>query len=522
MVSLQELVRLAFGEPVTWVQGDPWKSRPIEWVAVSIQDVRGGDGLLLPVVELSEEILTTIRDLGVTVLFLLGSSDIPSLSFPEELAVVSLPGQGDIRACQRALLTVLINQRAGWIERGFSIHEKLSYLAVEGEGLDGLAKAMADVSRHGILVQDKRLRILAECPSSGLGGAWSEIIEGLKSLDRLPEPLQDRKLAGRQSLVYKQDIPGGLTRFVTAIRVGEVARGYLSLISLAGELDTLDQIVAEQGAMVCAVEMARSKAVHETEKRLKGNLLTALLQENLEPRDVRLWLQTMGLDLDHPYAALRFAWDSPSPPSRRRLETLVNGEVTRLGLKVIVNSMGAEVVCFCQGLPTTAQPEEALSLGQSVLQQAYTEYPDSPVRCGIGTASRDTSEWLISFRQAGQALEMARRLGERKALYFPDLSVFRLLMQIEHNPELIAFQEEILGPLLAHEGGRELIHTLEVYFEHNGNLSQTAEALFVHRNTLIYRLERIAEIAHMNLDLPETRLAVHLALHITRMRGNSK
>jgi PucR family transcriptional regulator, purine catabolism regulatory protein len=100
--------------------------------------------------------------------------------------------------------------------------------------------------------------------------------------------------------------------------------------------------------------------------------------------------------------------------------------------------------------------------------------------------------------------------------------VFRLLMQIEHNPELIAFQEEILGPLLAYEGGRELIHTLEVYFEHNGNLSQTAEALFVHRNTLIYRLERIADIAHMNLDLPETRLAVQLALHITRMRGNLK
>jgi purine catabolism regulator len=313
-----------------------------------------------------------------------------------------------------------------------------------------------------------------------------------------------------------------LNRLVAAIRVSDVARGYLSLVGLAGEMDSLDQIVAEQGTLVCAVEMARSKAVHETEKRLKGNLLTALIQENLSPRDARLWLQTMGLDLDYTHLALRFAWDSTSPPSRRRLETLVNGEVTRLNVKVIVNSMGEEVVCFCQVAPTVGRPEVALLLGQAVLDQALKEHPESPVRCGIGTQSRDTSEWQVSFRQAGQALEMARRLNERKPLYFPDLSVYRLLMQLEHSPELIAFQEEMLGPLLGYEAGRELIRTLEVYFERNGNLSQTAEALFVHRNTLIYRLERIAEIAHLNLDLPETRLALQLALHITRMRGNPK
>jgi purine catabolism regulator len=114
---------------------------------------------------------------------------------------------------------------------------------------------------------------------------------------------------------------------------------------------------------------------------------------------------------------------------------------------------------------------------------------------------------------------MARRFEERKPLYFADLSVYRLLFQFEHNPELIAFQEEILGPLLAYEGGRELLLTLESYFKHNANMTQTSETLFIHRNTLIYRLERIAEIANLDLDKPETRLAVQIALHIYRMRA---
>jgi purine catabolism regulator len=114
---------------------------------------------------------------------------------------------------------------------------------------------------------------------------------------------------------------------------------------------------------------------------------------------------------------------------------------------------------------------------------------------------------------------MARRLGEQKPLYYSDLSVYRLLFQLEHSPELIAFQEETFGPLLAFEGGNELIHTLETYFEHNGNLSQTAEALFIHRNTLIYRMERIAAITNLELDKPDNRLALQLALRIYRMLG---
>ena len=73
--------------------------------------------------------------------------------------------------------------------------------------------------------------------------------------------------------------------------------------------------------------------------------------------------------------------------------------------------------------------------------------------------------------------------------------------------------------MLAYEGGQELLQTLEVYFANNGSLTQAADALYIHRNTLIYRLDRVAEIGGFNLDNPETRLAVELALHIYRMRG---
>ena len=521
-LTLYDLLRLAFTGPVTWLSGETKANCSVSWVSLSTDDAHSGDLILLPIKELDERILEKAHARQAAALLFLG---VPIQTIPhldEDFPIAVINEAGDLRSVERLLLTLLVNQRALLMERGVRIHAQLSQLAAQGEGLDGLVEAMANIFAHGVLVQDKRLGILAQQPSSGLLGIWGEVIDSLTSLEHLPETLRDRKRAALQNSTLYQEIPGNLARLIIPITVAEVARGYLSVVSLAGELDALDQMVAEQGSLVCAIEMARTKAVRETEKRLKGDLLTALTQENLSPRDARLWALTMGLDLGMAHTALRFAWDAPSPPSRRRLETLVNGEVARQVLKAIVSQMGTEVICFCQIPSNEPRPAAAIKLGQGVIQQALRENPDIPARCGIGTPASDLSEWRVSFRQAGQALDMARRLGENKPLFFPDLSVYRLLLQIEHNPELIAFQEETLGPLLAYDGGLELIRTLEAYFEHNGNLSQTAEGLFIHRNTLIYRMERIAGITNLDLDKPETRLAVQLALHIHRMKGSPR
>jgi len=521
-LSLIDIFRLAFEEPIVWLSGEDAVSKEINWVVTYGQEMYAGDILLLTTAQIDDQILAQAQSEDIACICLLGEIGSQIKKLPENVPIVQVPGSQGIRTAQRSLITVLTNHRASLMERGVRLHAQLSQLAAEGEGLEGIARAIADISGRAILIQDKRGNILAEYPCKDLVEIWKDVVNQLNSFEDLPEALRDRKLAGRQPTMVIQDLPGGLVRLVLPITVGEVARGYLSLVGLSSGLDALDQLVAEQGASVCAVEMARSKAIREAEKRLKGDLLTALLQENLSPRDARLWVQAMGLDINQAHVAVRFAWDAPSPPSRRRLETIVNGEISEQNIKAIVNPMGVEVVCFIQVNSGDARPTAALDYCQSVLDQADHEYPEIMIHCGIGIPALALSDWRISFRQAGQALDMARRLGEKRPYYFPDLSVYRLLFQIEYNPELMTFQEETLGPLLAHEGGDELVHTLEAYFAHNGNLSQTAEALFIHRNTLVYRMERIAEISGLDLNRSETRLAVQLALHIHRMLGRNR
>lgn len=520
-ISLKDLLRLSFPKPANWLAGECYGERLVRWVATCIDELQPGDLLLVESARLDSQLILQARQHEAVALVIIGGSEIrPPVEAAELAVLVADEPDGDIYAIQRQMLVVLINQRAALMERGARIHAQLSQLEAEGKGLEGLVKAMSEISGRGILIQDKRGWILAQHSSSSLLSIWKNILEQLGDLEGLPDYLIDRRQAGSPGTIITQQIPGGLERLIAPIIVGEMARGYLSLVGLEGEIDDLDHLVIEQGCFVCAIEMARNKAIRETEKRLKGDLLNALLQDDLAPREAGLWAQTMGLDLEQAHVALRFAWDGTQPPSRRRLETLVNGAIAQLGLRVIVSPLGSEVICYCQVSQAASRPEEVFLLGQSVLDQASREYPEIQARCGIGIPAPSLEDWRVSLRQAGQALEMARRLAEPKPLYYSDLSVYRLLFQLEHSPELIAFQEETIGPLLSLENANEFIHTLEAYFEHNGNLSQTAEALFLHRNTLIYRMERIAAITNLELDKPENRLAMQLALRIYRMLGS--
>ena len=65
----------------------------------------------------------------------------------------------------------------------------------------------------------------------------------------------------------------------------------------------------------------------------------------------------------------------------------------------------------------------------------------------------------------------------------------------------------------AAEGAAEAgVETLEAYFACNGNLSEAARRLHLHRNSLLYRLERIQEVLHADLEDADTRLALQVAL----------
>jgi hypothetical protein len=269
--TIKDLFRLAFSAPVVWLSEGANERPHLNWVVTSVDEAQQGDILLLSTVSNAARTLVRARELGTAAVIFLGHESPPEKILPEGLTVVAIPGPTNPQTIQRLLLTALINQRVALVEQGVRIHVQLSQIEAEGHGIAGLVNAMAEISGRGVIVQDKRLSIMAHNAPKELKRSWNKILASLSSLESLPESLRDRKLAALHGVAVEQKLAEGFSRLVSPITVGGMARGYLSLIGTSGELDALDSLVVEQGALVCAVEMSRTKAVREAEKRLKGD-----------------------------------------------------------------------------------------------------------------------------------------------------------------------------------------------------------------------------------------------------------
>ncbi len=516
-IALGDLIRLAFPKG-SHLPASAVRDRAVRWVVMAGSGVspQADDFVLCGSAPSKKDLTAWAKDgvAGVAVEAVPGSG-------PAGLALIKLPSGAPLRDIQRAALELIVNRQAYLIGRGAQIYQTLVRLSVEGADLQGLAQAMADQTGKSVVIQDKRLKPIAEAVNPGLSHVWPDVLNSLSLLSHLPEGLRDRRQAALGGW-REQQLPGTLMRLVSPIVTKGMARGYLSIIGLAGELDSLDQLVIEHGAQACALEMAKAKAVSDAEKRAHGDFVDAVLTGSLPIEELRRWAGRIGYDIEPPHAALVWKWGGKDPkPSLRRLETLVNQSATKLGLAALIRPRGEEVVAFC-AVADAGRPEAALRLADEVRAAGVVEYPSAIPHGGVGRTAGEFEDWRDSHREATQALSMALRLGERVPLFFGDLSVYRLLFQLERSPELEAFCREVLGPLMDYEGAGDLLETLEAFCERLGNLSQTAEKLFIHRNSLLYRMERIHQIAGIDMNNPDTRLAVHLALKIRRMLRPAK
>jgi purine catabolism regulator len=133
---------------------------------------------------------------------------------------------------------------------------------------------------------------------------------------------------------------------------------------------------------------------------------------------------------------------------------------------------------------------------------------------GLGEPLTAPAQVRRSAQEAHDAAQLgAIVLGPRHIARPTDLGVYRLLLTLREHGELEPFTQRALEPLLRdHRHGDTLVETLEAFFACNGNSARAAEKLHLHRNSLLYRLNQVRDLLGQDLDDPETRLALQLAI----------
>jgi len=272
-------------------------------------------------------------------------------------------------------------------------------------------------------------------------------------------------------------------------------------------LDYLDQI---SGAVGRAYLETRERLMRQRD-RDRDRVLQRLLAGDVTA-DLRRLAASLDLGLSPPYRVLACA--VPHDPEA----DAVLAEAWRgVGPLLVGDEPGTWIALVRRDADVRGLAEE----GARALQRARTRSGgggagDPPLRIGAGPVAGRLEDVADAARRARRALSVGARLTP-EALVHDDreTAVYALL---DGDPEeLRAHVQHVLGPLLGDDGrSRMLLETLEALVSTRG-LNETAAQLGIHRHTVVYRLQRLRDLLGMDLDDPEQRHRLWLALQAMRL-----
>lgn len=512
-ITVNDVLRLALPPGTAVVAGTSGMQRQVTWVVTpratlpAFANLRGGEIALVSLTALealdSHLTLTSLIErlaaVPISAIAVIGEiSEVARVAADSaRTPLLSMPA-ADLREAEREVQRLISDYEAQLERRAAQLGNLLTQRSLAGAGLTGLIELLTERTGRAVACYSAA----GELRGMKARGSARVALQTLRPTEAGPtsqlgqsiwvQPLGSNSAGERDLRAY----------------------GYLAL---AGEaLDEWDRQAAQQGATVLALELAKEHAVMAAEERLRGDFVQSVLAG--PPADSEALLQRgqeLGYDLRRAHVAMLCTVSEADAAAAAQLAGALNTALSALKINAPTMRRADGMLCY---LPLAGRSQRPRDLAEQLRGRLAAEAPS--VVLAIGKEAPAVGAWARSLREAEQALILGRQLLDpTHVLDFGDLGVYRLLLLLRESPELWEFYRTTLAALTDYDRKQhaELLKTLDAFFTNLGNLARAADALHVHRNTLLYRLERISEISGMNLDDAEDRLALWLALKAHRV-----
>lgn len=170
-------------------------------------------------------------------------------------------------------------------------------------------------------------------------------------------------------------------------------------------------------------------------------------------------------------------------------------------------------VILIKSLASNSTHEDMMAVADTIVAMMNTEAMLN-VRVAFGTVVQELKDVSKSYKEAKMALDVGKIFyAERNVVAYSILGIGRLIYQLPVNLCRL-FVEEIFGENVPSQLDDETLTTINKFFENNLNVSETSRQLFVHRNTLVYRIEKIQKSTGLDLRNFDDALTFKIALMV--------
>jgi sugar diacid utilization regulator len=292
----------------------------------------------------------------------------------------------------------------------------------------------------------------------------------------------------------------------------------------------------EHAATVLALEIVKERVARATEERLRSDFLSDLLdgRDAVEER-IGERARHYGLSLGTAHRVVVVALEDRGSGDARPRAPAVKArdrrtQVLALVAQTIAERLPGALTGRAGDLVTAAVPAGGDGDGLTSVTDAIGAArarvaevaPGMRVSAGVGAVARAAPDFPASYAGATRCIDVLRRLGRPgETLAADELGILGLFVDSARPEELEALARQVLGPVLDHDErtGSALLTTLESYLACGCDARACARELYVHANTVRYRLRQVQDLCGLDLRDPHDLLRVTMARLIVRLLG---
>ena len=272
--------------------------------------------------------------------------------------------------------------------------------------------------------------------------------------------------------------------------------------------------MADRFASLLAVSLSNIKNLYD-EKYDKNSFIKNIILDNILPSDIYIKSKELRFNTDETRVVFLIKFLS-------KTEVLPFDAVQNIfpdKAKDYVISVGESDVVLVKELKPGTDVKKIEKLAKSIVDTLNSEFY-AKVTIGIGTVTENIKELARSYKEAQVALEVGKVFDiEKPIMSYENLGIGRLIYQLPTTLCEI-FLQEVFKKGSLESLDRETLTTVQSFFENNLNVSETSRKLFVHRNTLVYRLDKIRKLSGLDLREFDHAVTFKVALMVKKYLAN--
>ncbi len=268
--------------------------------------------------------------------------------------------------------------------------------------------------------------------------------------------------------------------------------------------------VAEKMSKLLTISLGNIKNLYD-EKYDKGSFIKNIILDNILPSDIYIKSKELHFNTDEMRIIflIKFFGKTDMMP----FEMLQNMFPDKS--KDYVISVGEHDIVLVKDIKPGTEMKEIEKIATNIADTLSTEFY-TKVAIGISTVVDNIKDLARAYKEAQVALEVGKVFEtEKNIINYENLGIGRLIYQL---PTTLCemFLQEVFKKGSLESLDRETLMTIQCFFENNLNVSETSRKLFVHRNTLVYRLEKIRKLTGLDLREFEHAITFKVALMVKK------